>query len=66
MFVNEAFVKAGLPESEARRMAGYFVDVGDRLHGACFYGLIYEGSEHKPLIEGARICLDLVRRLVEG
>jgi len=65
-FVAEAFMKAGLKEDEARVMASYFMDVRSKLHGECFYGLIYEEPEHKPLMEKAKNYLDHVRRLVEA
>lgn len=63
-FLIEAFIKAGLSEEEAKSMAEYFIDVRDRLHGACFYGMIYEELEHRPLMEKARNYLDLVKRLL--
>jgi plasmid stabilization system protein ParE len=50
-FVKEAFLKAGLSEKEAEDLAAYFIDVRKSLHGDCFYGLFYEESEHKPLME---------------
>jgi len=65
IFVKEAFLKAGLSEEEAEKLAAYYIDVRDRLHGACFYGLLYEESEHKPLMERARWYIDLVERVLE-
>jgi uncharacterized protein (UPF0332 family) len=65
-FVKEAFIKAGLSESEASRWASYYIDVRDKLHGDCFYGLMYEEEEHKPLMEGAREYVDLIEKLVVG
>jgi HEPN domain-containing protein len=65
-FVKEAFIKAGLSESEASRWASYYIDVRDKLHGDCFYGLTYEEEEHKPLMEGAREYIDLIEKLVVG
>jgi len=64
-FVKEAFMKAGLSEEEAGKQASYFIDVRDRLHGGCFYGLTYEDEEHKPLIEKAREYLGIVENLVK-
>ena len=61
-FVKEAFVKAGLSEKEAEELAAYYIDARDRLHGACFYGLLYEEAEHKPLVEKAKWYLDSVER----
>ncbi len=61
-FVAQAFVKAGLSEREAGERADYFISVRDRLHGACFYGLIYDESEHRPLIERAGEYIEDVRR----
>jgi uncharacterized protein (UPF0332 family) len=65
-FVKEAFIKAGLSQSEASRWASYYIDVRDKLHGDCFYGLMYEEEEHKPLMEGAREYVDLIEKLVVG
>jgi hypothetical protein len=64
-FVKGAFVKAGLSEEEAEKLAAYYIDVRDRLHGACFYGLLYEEGEHKPLMEKARWYVDLIERVLE-
>jgi len=64
-FVKEAFVKAGLSEEEAEKLAAYYIDVRDRLHGACFYGLLYEEGEHKPLMKKARWYVDLIERALE-
>jgi HEPN domain-containing protein len=63
-FVKEAFLKAGLSEEDASKWASYFIDVRDRLHGGCFYGLMYEEEEHKPLMEKAREYIDLVEELL--
>jgi len=63
-FVTEAFLKAGLSKREADEMAAYYIDVRDRLHGACFYGMIYEETEHRPLIERAKEYIDEIKRLV--
>jgi HEPN domain-containing protein len=65
-FVKEAFIKAGLNENEALKWASYYIDVRDKLHGDCFYGLMYEEEEHKPLMEGAREYVDLIEKLVVG
>jgi hypothetical protein len=65
IFVKEAFLKAGLSEEEAEKLAAYFIEVRDRLHGACFYGLLYEEGEHKPLMEKARWYVDLIERVLE-
>jgi HEPN domain-containing protein len=65
IFVKEAFLKAGLSEEEAEKLAAYFIEVRDRLHGACFYGLLYEENEHKPLMERAKWYIDLVERVLE-
>ena len=59
------FVKAGLSEEEAEKLTAYYIDVRDRLHGACFYGLLYEEGEHKPLMEKARWYVDLIERVLE-
>jgi hypothetical protein len=59
------FVKAGLSEEETEKLAAYYIDVRDRLHGACFYGLLYEEGEHKPLMEKARWYVDLIERVLE-
>jgi HEPN domain-containing protein len=64
-FVKEAFMKAGLSEDEASKWASYFIDVRDRLHGGCFYGLTYEEEEHRPLMERAREYIDLVDRILK-
>ena len=64
-FVKEAFVKAGLSEKEAEEPAAYFVEVRKSLHGDCFYGLFYEESEHKPLMDRAKQYIELVNRLLE-
>jgi HEPN domain-containing protein len=65
-FVREAFIKAGLSESEASSLASYYIDVRSRLHGGCFYGLTYEEEEHRPLMEKARDYVELVERIVRG
>ena len=64
-FVKEAFVKAGLSGEEAEELAAYYIEVRDRLHGACFHGLLYEEGEHKPLMERAKWYVDLARRALE-
>ncbi|RLF09305.1 MAG: hypothetical protein DRJ69_04900 [Thermoprotei archaeon] len=64
-FVASAFIKAGLPRERAEEEAGYFIDVRDRLHGGCFYGVFYEEREHRPLMERARDYLSLVKKLVK-
>jgi HEPN domain-containing protein len=64
-FVREAFVKAGLSEEEASRWASYYIDVRDRVHGGCFYGLTYEEDEHKPLMERAKEYVELIEKLLE-
>lgn len=43
---------------------GYFMDVRRALHGECFYGMIYEEVEHKPLMEKAKGYLSDVKRLI--
>ena len=63
--MKEAFVKAGLSEEEAEKLAAYYIEVRDRLHGACFCGLLYEESEHKPLMEKAGWYVDLIERVLE-
>jgi uncharacterized protein (UPF0332 family) len=63
-FVKQAFLKAGLSEEEVSKWASYFIDVRDRLHGGCFYGLMYEEEEHRPLMERAREYVDLVEELL--
>lgn len=64
-FVKEAFVKAGLSEKEAEELAAYYIEVRKSLHGDCFYGLFYEESEHKPLMDRAKQYIELVNRLLE-
>jgi len=64
-FVKEAFMKAGLSEDEASKWASYFIDVRKGLHGDCFYGLIYEEEEHRPLMERAREYIDLVDKILK-
>jgi HEPN domain-containing protein len=66
LFVKEALVKLGLSEEEASIWAAYYVDVRDRLHGGCFYGLVYEEEEHRPLIERAREYIGVVEKLLRG
>jgi len=63
-FVTEAFIKAGLPRKDAEERAAYFIEVRRGLHGECFYGLIYEEIEHKPLIERAKEYLSEIKKLV--
>jgi len=65
VFVKEALVKAGLSEDEASRWASYYIDVRDRLHGGCFYGLTYEEVEHRPLMDRAREYVDLIEKLLK-
>jgi HEPN domain-containing protein len=64
-FVKNALVKAGLNEDEASSWASYYIDVRDRLHGGCFYGLTYEETEHRPLIERAKDYIDLIEKLLK-
>jgi len=64
-FVKEAFMKAGLSEKEASEWASYFIDVRKSLHGDCFYGLIYEEEEHRPLMERAREYVDLIDKILK-
>jgi HEPN domain-containing protein len=66
LFVKEALVKLGLSEEEASIWATYYVDVRDRLRGGCFYGLVYEEEEHRPLIERAREYIGIVEKLLRG
>jgi len=63
-FVKNALVKAGLNEDEASSWASYYIDVRDRLRGGCFYGLTYEETEHRPLIEKANY-IDLIEKLLK-
>ena len=65
-FVTDAFIRAGLSKDEAEERASYFIEVRRGLHGECFYGLIYEEIEHKPLIEKAREYISEIRRLLKG
>jgi len=65
-FVKEAFTKAGLSEEEASKWASYYIDVRDRLHGGCFYGLMYEEEEHKPLMGRAGEYVELVEKLLRA
>ena len=64
-FVKNALVKAGLNEDETSSWASYHIDVRDRPHGGCFYGLTYEETEHRPLIEKAKDYIALIERLPE-
>jgi len=64
-FVEEAFLKAGLSEDEVSKWASYFIDVRDRLHGGCFYGLTYEEEEHRPLMEKTREYIDLADKILK-
>jgi HEPN domain-containing protein len=64
-FVKSALIKAGLGEDEASKWASYYIDVRDRLHGGCFYGLTYEEAEHKPLMDRAGEYVDLIERLLK-
>jgi hypothetical protein len=61
---SNTLLKAGLIEEGASKWASYYVDVRDRLHGGCFYGLVYEEEEHKPLMEKAREYVDLVDKIL--
>jgi len=63
-FVKNALIKAGLNEEEASRWASYYIDVRDRLHGGCFYGLTYEEEEHRPLMDRAREYVELIEKLL--
>jgi len=65
-FVKETLVKAGLTSEEADKWASYYIDVRDRLHGACFYGLIYEEAEHRPLMLKAEEYVNLVKRILNN
>jgi uncharacterized protein (UPF0332 family) len=63
-FVRDALIKAGASSEEAEKWAAYFIDARSRLHGECFYGLIYEEKEHRPLMDRARDYVGLVEGLV--
>jgi len=63
-FVKNALIKAGLNEEEASRWASYYIDVRDRLHGGCFYGLTYEEEEHRPLMDRAGEYVELIEKLL--
>ena len=63
-FVTDAFIRAGLSKEEAKEMAAYYIEARSRLHGECFYGLIYEEIEHRPLIEKVKEYISTVRRLL--
>ena len=65
-FVTDAFIRAGLSKEEAKEMAAYYIEARSRLHGECFYGLIYEEMEHKPVIEKAREYIGEIKRLLKG
>jgi hypothetical protein len=58
-------MKAGLSEEEVSKLASYFIDVRDRPHRGCFYGLTYEEEERKPLIERAGEYLSVVEKFVK-
>jgi HEPN domain-containing protein len=64
-FIKQALLKAGLSEEEASKWASYYVDVRDRLHGGCFYGLVYEEEEHRPLMDKAKEYIDLVDKILK-
>jgi len=64
-FVKETFLKAGLSEEEASKWASYFIDVRSRIHGDCFYGLMYEEEEHRSLMEKAREYIDFVDKILK-
>jgi len=64
-FVKGAFIKAGLSEEEASKWTSYYIDVRDRLHGGCFYGLTYEEEEHRPLMEKAKEYVELIEKLLK-
>jgi uncharacterized protein (UPF0332 family) len=64
-FIKEVFMRTGLSEEEASEWASYFIDVRKGLHGDCFYGLIYEEEEHRPLMERAREYIDLVHKILK-
>jgi uncharacterized protein (UPF0332 family) len=64
-FIKQALLKAGLSEEEASKWASYYVDVRDRLHGGCFYGLVYEEEEHRPLMEKAKEYIDFVDKILK-
>jgi HEPN domain-containing protein len=64
-FIKQVLLKAGLSEEEASKWASYYVDVRDRLHGGCFYGLVYEEEEHRPLMEKAKEYVDLVDKILK-
>lgn len=66
-FVARALRVAGLEGGRAEELASVFVEVRDRLHGAVFYGAVYEEQEHKPVFEKGfeyvRVVAGLVSRL---
>ena len=62
--LDELFLKAGLKEEEAEKLADYFLGVRGKLHGEVFYGFFYEDEEHRPLIERTREYILLIERLV--
>jgi len=63
-FLEDTFIKAGMSREDASRWASYYIDVRDRLYGACFLGNIYEEKENKPLIEKARDYVVLVEKVL--
>ena len=63
-FVKNALIKAGVGNEEAEKWAAYFIDVRSRLHGECFYGLIYEEREHRPLMDKAGSYVGLVEEII--
>jgi len=66
-FIARALRVAGLESGRAEELALVFVEVRDRLHGAVFYGAVYEEQEHKPVFEKGfeyvRVVAGLVSRL---
>jgi HEPN domain-containing protein len=50
-FVQQALIKAGIPEPEAERLANFYLLVREGLHGRAFYGADYESQTHRSLFE---------------
>lgn len=64
-FVTLGFIRAGVSKEEAEKKAEYFIDARGKLHGECFYGLIYEERRHKPLIRASKDYLSDIKKLLK-
>ncbi|HID18008.1 TPA: hypothetical protein EYP27_00520 [Candidatus Bathyarchaeota archaeon] len=62
-YLEEVFMKYGLGKDEARDMAGIFIDARKKLHGACFYGGLYEEGEDDVMAR--TICKKYILKICE-